>query len=77
MPIKDGFEATREIRDIEKYNNLKNIPIMALTSHSNEKEVNLALEAGMTTVVKKPCKKKILLNIIDSFLSFGHNRPLS
>ena len=74
MPIKDGFEATEEIRKLEKKSNLRRTPIIAFTSHSDEKELNLALRSGMDTTLIKPCKKNILLKTIETFLLKNNNK---
>ena len=50
MPIMDGIEATRRIKQIEK---VADIPIIAVTAHSS-KYHDKALKAGVTDIVKKP-----------------------
>lgn len=61
MPVMDGFEATKEIR---KLSNQKNLPILALTSFSSDKEHQKCFESGMDDIIVKPfdiidLKKKI------------------
>jgi len=51
MPKMNGFEATKEIRQISKYNAL---PILALTGDVTEKAVSQALESGMQGHISKP-----------------------
>jgi len=52
MPVMDGFEATRKIRDHEGTDN--KIPIVALTASTFLSKKRLALEAGMTDFLSKP-----------------------
>ncbi|RYR01802.1 hypothetical protein Ahy_B06g080670 [Arachis hypogaea] len=61
MPVMNGYEATRLIREIEKEYNI-HIPIFALTANTQE-ETN-PLEAGMDHHLVKPIDKKGLLEAI-------------
>ncbi|XP_025703426.1 histidine kinase CKI1-like [Arachis hypogaea] len=61
MPVMNGYEATRLIREIEKEYNI-HIPIFALTANTQE-EAN-PLEAGMDHHLVKPIDKKGLLEAI-------------
>ncbi|MEQ8773740.1 MAG: response regulator [Marinoscillum sp.] len=58
MPGKNGFEATREIRNSDKV--YKDIPIIALTATAFLEEKNRALKAGMNDFVTKPFNPKEL-----------------
>jgi CheY-like chemotaxis protein len=51
MPLMDGLEATREIRQIVGY---KNIPIVAMTANALESDRQECLAAGMNAHVAKP-----------------------
>jgi putative two-component system response regulator len=51
MPIMDGFEATRIIKNRE---DLKHIPIIIVTSVSDKDSLKRALEFGATDYVTKP-----------------------
>lgn len=54
MPIMDGVEATREIRQLEKQQELSHIPIIALTAKNAETEEKICLAAGMDEFLSKP-----------------------
>ena len=49
MPIIDGFQTTRKLRDMGF-----NKPIFAVTAHVMTEEHQKCIEAGCNTVVKKP-----------------------
>ncbi len=51
MPIMNGFETSKEIRKIQKYNN---IPILALTADVMDKSIKKAMQSGMQGHISKP-----------------------
>lgn len=57
MPIKDGYEATKEIRDMEKRLQMPNIPIIALTANVESADIAKCKEAGMTYFASKPIRQ--------------------
>ena len=59
MPVMDGFEATRSIR--ERESDYQNIPIIALTAHAMKSERNKSAQAGMNAHVTKPIQAEELL----------------
>jgi PAS domain S-box-containing protein len=60
MPVMDGFESTKTIRDILKITT----PIIALTANAFKSELELCLELGMNDCVTKPFEEEKLLNSI-------------
>jgi two-component system cell cycle response regulator DivK len=65
LPILDGYEATRGIkRDPE----LKDIPIIAVTSYALSGDEERAREAGCDAYVAKPYSTRLLLAKIGQFL---------
>ncbi|MDV5167905.1 response regulator [Photobacterium rosenbergii] len=59
MPVMDGFEATRQIREIEKQTG-KFTPIVALTANVVKEEKDKCFVAGMNDFVSKPVNLQIL-----------------
>jgi len=53
MPEMDGYDATREIRRREE-GAMNHLPIMALTGHASDEDVQKCRQAGMDKVVTKP-----------------------
>ena len=51
MPEMDGLEATRRIRQKEKY---RNLPVLAMTAHAMVGDKEKSLEAGMNDHITKP-----------------------
>ena len=53
MPVMDGFEATKNIRNSE-IENAKTIPIIAMTAEVFQEDINNSLNAGMNAHLGKP-----------------------
>ncbi len=53
MPIKNGYEATKEIRKLSDKKKAS-IPILAMTANAFKKDINDAINAGMNGHIAKP-----------------------
>ena len=67
MPVMDGYDATREIRRLEREGGLEKTPILALTAFALEGDRNKSLDAGCDGYLTKPFKKRQLLEAIAEF----------
>ena len=66
MPIMDGFEATRSIRDYEASQScVSETPIIALTAHASSADRERCLAAGMNDYISKPIRAASLLKLIE------------
>ena len=63
MPIKDGYEATKEIRAMRR-KDAKTIPIIAMTANAFAEDKREALKAGMTQHIAKPINNRIIVQTI-------------
>ncbi|MEM7456688.1 MAG: response regulator [Planctomycetota bacterium] len=63
MPVMDGLEATREIRNLEKGSGHR-IPIIALTAHASKEDEKTCLASGMDRFVTKPIRADFLFDVI-------------
>lgn len=59
MPVMDGLEATRQIRNLNRPD-AQTLPIVALSANAFESDVNQALEAGMNAHLAKPADADML-----------------
>ena len=66
LPVKDGWTATREIKATEQ---LRHVPIIALTAHAMRGDRERAMEAGCDDYDTKPVDLKRLLGKIDGLLA--------
>ena len=62
MPNMNGYEATREIRKLDRY-----IPIIAMTANAFAEDVQASLDAGMNDHLSKP------INMDDVIQTIAHN----
>lgn len=67
MPVKDGLEATREIR-ASSHPGAKTIPIVAMTANSFREDEQAAYDAGMTGFVAKPVDLQHLCEVLQNNL---------
>jgi PAS domain S-box-containing protein len=63
MPVMDGLEATKFIRNLERMDS-KKVPIIAMSANTHKKDVEAALNAGMSTHIGKPFDVKELYRVI-------------
>ena len=68
MPVMDGFEATRVIRELDS-EWAKNIPIIAMTANVFREDIENCLEAGMNAHIGKPFDIDGLLEMLSKYLS--------
>ena len=71
MPVMNGYEATRAIRNLEN-KELANVPIIAMTANAFEEDRRNAFEAGMDEHIAKPFKVQDLLCVLAEVLRETH-----
>lgn len=68
MPIMDGYEATKAIREIEKESGKTPIPIIALTANATHDDLKACEQAGMNEVITKPFRRVDLSDCLQQWL---------
>ena len=66
MPVLNGIEATKQIREIEKQQpNGKSVRIIAMTANTLREDVEYCLKIGMNAFLGKPFRMKDLIDVLD------------
>jgi len=68
MPVQDGFEATRRLRDPDSPVRNHAIPVIAMTANAMEGDREQCLAAGMNDYLAKPIMPGALAEIIDRYV---------
>ena len=64
MPVMDGFDATRAMRDWERSRGTLPMPILALTADAFKEAAGQSAAAGFTAHLTKPIAKATLMDAI-------------
>jgi PAS domain S-box-containing protein len=64
MPVMDGYEATRQLREIEKARHRKRPLVIAISSNDEESIIQRALAAGCDHYLLKPAPRETLWRIL-------------
>ena len=66
MPVMDGLTATKTIRNMER-EDLKSLPILAMTANAFEEDIKKTHEAGMNAHLSKPISPEEVIKTLASF----------
>ncbi|HSD10029.1 MAG TPA: response regulator [Candidatus Binatia bacterium] len=75
MPNFDGYWATRQIREFERQEHRRHVPIIAVTAFTNEEDPRKSLRAGLNGYLAKPVSKDVLFKVLQKHL--GPPQPTS
>jgi CheY-like chemotaxis protein len=66
MPVMDGYDATRQIRSLQREDS--QLPIIALSANEYAEDASASQEAGMDEHVVKPLKSHVVYALLDKWL---------
>lgn len=67
MPCMDGYEATRQIRELERAQGRTRTPIIAMSANAFAEDVDKAYAAGMDGYITKPVSMEEIRNKLKGF----------
>ncbi len=67
MPIMNGLDATRNIRDLT-HPRAKTIPIIAMTANVFKEDIDVCIEAGMDDHLGKPIELSLIISKIHNYV---------
>jgi len=70
MPVMDGHEAMKLIREYKAREAKPSTPIIALTASAFGEDIEQCLESGATAHIAKPVRKAVLLEAIRQYTGF-------
>lgn len=74
MPVMDGYQATKAIRELPQFSDL---PIIAMTANIMQQDINRAIEAGMNDHIAKPINLVQMFTTMDKWApEHAEQRPL-
>jgi len=73
VPVMDGFEATRRIR--ERENGGEEVPIIALSAHAMDGIFEQCLDAGMDDYLAKPLTRESVLAALRRWIEPESSAP--
>ena len=69
MPIMNGIESTKHIREIEKETQITATPIIAVTANALTGDKEKFIEAGMNDYIPKPYSEEDIVKVLQKYLS--------
>jgi len=70
MPVMNGLDATRLLRELPA---LKHVPVLAISASASQADRDIAVEAGATDFVTKPFRATELLALLEQHLGIRFN----
>ena len=74
MPVKDGWEATLEIREREQRGLSLWVPIVAVTGNTDHGDRERCLGAGMDAYMSKPVQSRAVLQLVKHWVAMRKAR---
>jgi len=71
MPLEDGYQLMRRVRELESSRSANSTPAVALTAYAGEADRALALDAGYQLHVPKPVDPAALVTLIANLVGRG------
>ena len=67
MPVLNGWEATKKIKELVQQGKIDDIPIIACTAYEDLESIEKCKEAGMSYIINKPITNDKLKKILKMY----------
>lgn len=67
MPIMDGFEATKRMKQMMAEGSIPRMPIVALSANNQDQDIKRCLKVGMDGHLAKPLKEEDLQRVLHKY----------
>ena len=67
MPKLDGYEVTRRFREWERDSGATRTPVIALTAHAFQEDIEQAIKSGADAHLTKPIRRETLIDAIELY----------
>ncbi|MDH5656471.1 MAG: response regulator [Spirochaetia bacterium] len=68
MPVLNGYETIKKIREIEQQQKLKTIPAMALSANISLEDKKYAFQCGFNVFMEKPFLRSVFIKEIKNLM---------
>ena len=68
MPIMDGIEATKQIRNSNSSNYKNSIPIIGMTAYTVDSILETCIKSGMNGYITKPLRPADIYKILETYI---------
>ncbi|GLP95059.1 transporter substrate-binding domain-containing protein [Paraferrimonas sedimenticola] len=73
MPVMDGYQATRAIRENPHW---RDLPVIAMTANAMAGDSDKVLDAGMNDYIAKPIDVKVMFATMARWIKAGDDKPV-
>jgi len=77
MPVMDGYEATKLLKEMMAKNEIEEMPIIALSANDTEADQSRCREVGMYDHLSKPLKEEHLKKVLEGVFNRNYKRDIS
>lgn len=70
MPVLDGYQSIKRIREYENKNQKQKIPIIALTAAAMKEDIEKGMQVGCSEYLTKPIDISELISVLKKYLKF-------
>ena len=68
MPVMNGFEATKTLKQMMSNNEVRACPIIGCTAHAQGEEMERGSGCGMDDYVTKPVLPSVVKQLVEKFM---------